>query len=69
MVEGYTDNVAISTACIDDNWDLSAKRATSVVRMMQKNYNIDPNKLIAAGRGEYNTLASNSTADGRTKKP
>ena len=67
MVEGYTDNVAIKTACIDDNWDLSAKRATSVVRMMQQNYKIDPNKLIAAGRGEYNTLESNSTADGRSK--
>lgn len=67
MVEGYTDNVAIKTACIDDNWDLSAKRATSVVRIMQKNYNIDPNKLIAAGRGEYNTLENNSTADGRSK--
>lgn len=67
MVEGYTDNVAIKTACIDDNWDLSAKRATSVVRMMQQNYKIDPNKLIAAGRGEYNTLANNSTADGRSK--
>lgn len=67
MVEGYTDNVAIKTACMDDNWDLSAKRATSVVRMMQRNYNIDPNKLIAAGRGEYNTLENNSTADGRSK--
>lgn len=67
MVEGYTDNVAIKTACMDDNWDLSAKRATSVVRMMQQNYNINPNKLIAAGRGEYNTLANNSTADGRSE--
>lgn len=67
MVEGYTDNVAIKTACLEDNWDLSAKRATSVVRMMQQNYKIDPNKLIAAGRGEYNTLENNSTADGRSK--
>lgn len=67
MVEGYTDNVSINTACLADNWDLSAKRATSVVRVMQQNFNIDPNKLIAAGRGEYNTLATNSTADGRTK--
>ena len=67
MVEGYTDNVSINTDCIADNWDLSAKRATSVVRVMQQNFNIDPNKLIAAGRGEYNTLATNSTADGRTK--
>jgi chemotaxis protein MotB len=67
MVEGYTDNVAIKTACMDDNWDLSAKRATSVVRMMQQNYNINPNKLIATEREEYNTLANNSTADGRSE--
>ncbi|MCF8325342.1 MAG: OmpA family protein [Leadbetterella sp.] len=67
MVESYTDNVAIKNDCIVDNWDLSAKRATSVVRVMQENYNIDPNKLIAAGRGQYNTLASNNSAEGRTK--
>ena len=66
MVEGYTDNVAINTECITDNWDLSVKRATSVVRVMQQTFNIDPNKLIAAGRGEFNTLTSNSTAEGRT---
>ena len=66
MVEGYTDNVAINTECISDNWDLSVKRATSVVRVMQQTFNIDPNKLIAAGRGEFNALTSNSTADGRT---
>ena len=65
MVEGYTDNVPINSACIKDNWDLSVKRATSVVRALQKEHNIDPNRLIAAGRGEYNTLADNSTADGR----
>lgn len=65
MVEGYTDNVPIKNNCIDDNWDLSVKRATSVVRALQKNFNVDPNRLIAAGRGEYNTLASNSTAEGR----
>lgn len=65
MVEGYTDNVPIKNACIDDNWDLSVKRSTSVVRVLQKNFNIDPNRLIAAGRGEYNTLASNSTDAGR----
>ena len=66
MVEGYTDNVAINTECISDNWDLSVKRATSVVRVMQQTFNIDPNKLIAAGRGEFNALTSNSTAEGRT---
>ena len=66
MVEGYTDNVPIKNACIQDNWDLSVKRATSVVRTLQLGYNIDPNRLIAAGRGEYNTLASNDTAEGRS---
>lgn len=65
MVEGYTDNVPMRNSCIEDNWDLSVKRSTSVVRMLQKDYNIDPNRLIAAGRGEYNTLADNSTAEGR----
>ena len=65
MVEGYTDNVPISTDCMKDNWDLSVKRATSVVRALQSQYKIDPNRLIAAGRGEYNTLASNDTSDGR----
>ena len=66
MVEGYTDNVAINTECITDNWDLSVKRATSVVRVMQQTFNIDPNKLIAAGRGEFNALTSNSTPEGKT---
>lgn len=65
MVEGYTDNVPIKNSCIDDNWDLSVKRSTSVVRSLQKNFRINPNRLIAAGRGEYNTLASNDTAEGR----
>ena len=65
MVEGYTDNVPIKNACMEDNWDLSVKRSTSVVRALQENHNIDPNRLVAAGRGEYNTLASNDTAEGR----
>jgi chemotaxis protein MotB len=64
-VEGYTDNVAINNGCISDNWDLSVKRATSVVRVLQQTFNIDPNKLIAAGRGEYNTLTNNNTIEGR----
>ncbi len=66
MVEGYTDDVQISTDCIQDNWDLSVKRATSVVRALQTKFNVDPNKLIAAGRGEYNALASNDTREGRS---
>lgn len=65
MVEGYTDNLPIRNNCMTDNWDLSVKRATSVVRVLQQEYNIDPNRLIAAGRGEYNTLASNDTYAGR----
>ena len=66
MVEGYTDNVPIKNACMDDNWDLSVKRATSVVRALQTQYKVNPNRLIAAGRGEYNTLASNDTEAGRS---
>jgi chemotaxis protein MotB len=65
QVEGYTDNVPISTECIKDNWDLSVKRATAVIRVLQNDYKIDPNRLIAAGRGEYSTLASNDTKEGR----
>jgi chemotaxis protein MotB len=65
MVEGYTDNVPIKNACMDDNWDLSVKRSTSVVRALQTQYKVDPNRLIAAGRGQYNTLASNDTEEGR----
>jgi chemotaxis protein MotB len=65
MVEGYTDDQAINTDCISDNWDLSVKRATSVVRVLQENFGIDPNKLIAAGRGEYNAITSNETKEGR----
>lgn len=61
MVEGYTDTDPIRNSCIEDNWDLSVKRATSVVRVLQKEYGVDPNKLIAAGRGEYNALAPNDT--------
>ncbi|MBK9982046.1 MAG: OmpA family protein [Saprospiraceae bacterium] len=66
MVEGYTDNVKIKNDCVKDNWDLSVKRATAVVRVLQTKYNIDPNRLIAAGRGEFNTLASNDTPEGRS---
>jgi chemotaxis protein MotB len=66
MVEGYTDNVAIKTNCIEDNWDLSVKRSTSVVRTLMTKFGVDPNKLIAAGRGEFSTLTSNDTPEGRT---
>ena len=65
MIEGYTDNVPIKTSCIEDNWDLSVKRATSVVRVLQNDYHINPNRLIAAGRGEYNIKTSNDSAQGK----
>lgn len=65
MVEGYTDDRPIKTDCMQDNWDLSVKRSTAVIRVLQEKYGVDPNKLIAAGRGQYNTLADNSTAEGR----
>ncbi|TXF90927.1 OmpA family protein [Neolewinella aurantiaca] len=66
MVEGYTDNVAINTPLVKDNWDLSVLRATAVVKALQNQYGIDPNRLVAAGRGQYNTLADNATAEGRS---
>jgi len=67
MVEGYTDNMPISNDCVKDNWDLSVKRSTAVVRVLQNKYKIDPNRLIAAGRGEYNALAPNDNAENRSK--
>ena len=67
MVEGYTDNKPISTAGIKDNWDLSVKRATSVIRVLQDDFNIKPERLIAAGRSEYMPLETNDTVDGRAR--
>jgi len=65
MVEGYTDNVPITNSCITDNWDLSVKRSAQVVRSLQTKYGVNPDKLIAAGRGEYNRLAENDTMEGK----
>lgn len=67
MVEGNTDNVPIKTETIADNWELSVKRATSVTRVLINDFGIAPERIIAAGRGEYNPIASNDTADGRSK--
>ena len=66
MVEGHTDNKSISTASIKDNWDLSVLRATSVVRVLHKNYGVEPSRMIAAGRSEYVTVTTNNTAEGRS---
>ena len=65
MVEGYTDNVPIRNSCIEDNWDLSVRRSSQVVKTLQKEYGVNPDKLIAAGRGEYNRLVDNSTPENR----
>lgn len=66
QVEGYTDNVPISTNNMKDNWDLSVARATSVVRVLQNDFEVAPSRLIAAGRSEYVPLATNDTAEGRS---
>ena len=65
QVEGYTDDVPISRKDIKDNWDLSVKRATAVVRVLQNDHGVDPKRLIAAGRSEYVPLDTNDTAAGR----
>jgi len=67
LIEGNTDNVPISKPNIRNNWDLSALRASSVVQALQNNYGVDPKRLTAGGRGEYNPVASNDTPDGKSK--
>ncbi|MNK17156.1 Motility protein B [compost metagenome] len=67
LVEGNTDNVPIKMANIRNNWDLSALRASSVVQSLQNNYGVDPKRLTAGGRGEFNPIAGNDTAAGKTK--
>ncbi len=65
MVEGNTDNVKYKGPVLLDNWDLSVKRATSVVRILQNKYNLDPAKMTAAGRSEFSPITDNTTTDGR----
>jgi chemotaxis protein MotB len=65
MVEGHTDNVPFRRGLLLDNWDLSVKRATAVIRILQKKYGLEPAKMAAAGRGEYMPVASNDNGDGR----
>lgn len=65
MVEGHTDDQAINTNVIEDNWDLSVKRATSVVRVLQNDFGVPPERMTAAGRSYYIPLATNETAEGR----
>lgn len=65
MVEGHTDDVPFKKGDLVDNWDLSVKRATTIVRLLQTQYGLDPSSMIAAGRSEYQPLSSNSTAEGK----
>jgi len=67
MVEGNTDPVPISRTNIRNNWDLSTLRASSIVQILQNDYGVDPGRLTAAGRGEFNPIADNSTAEGRQR--
>lgn len=67
MIEGHTDSRSISTATIKDNWDLSVKRATSIVRLLEKKYAVKSNRLIAAGRGSSMPLADNVIKKNRAR--
>lgn len=66
LVEGHTDNVPVDMSCVKDNWDLSVQRATSVVRALQVDYGVNPDRLVAAGRSEYYPKSDNETAEGRS---
>ncbi len=66
LVEGHTDNVPYKgSGVLVDNWDLSVKRATTVVKILQKQYGLDPSKMAASGRSEYLPIVSNDTVEGR----
>jgi len=65
LVEGHTDNVPIATECMEDNWDLSVKRATSIVRLMQTKFGVEPHRMTAGGRSEYIPKSTNETSIGR----
>jgi len=67
LIEGNTDNVPISQPNIRNNWDLSTLRASSVVQALQNTYGVDPKRLTAGGRGEYNPIADNSTPGGKAQ--
>ena len=67
LIEGNTDAVPITMPNIRNNWDLSALRASSVVQALQNTYAVDPKRLTAGGRGQYNPVASNDTEAGKSK--
>ena len=67
MIEGHTDTTPIKRDLLQDNWDLSALRATSITRILQYKYGVKPERLIAAGRSQYIPLAPNDTAENKSK--
>jgi len=67
MIEGHTDSRSISNSKVSDNWDLSVLRATSVVRKLQNDFGVAPEKLIASGRSSYQPLTDNETKEGRSR--
>lgn len=67
LIEGHTDNVPIHNDTFKDNWDLSVQRASEVTRILQNEYNMDPQRLTAAGRSFYVPIAENDTPEGRSK--
>ena len=67
LIEGYTDNVPFTRENIRNNWDLSCLRASSVVQYLQTHYGVDPKRLTAGGRGEYNPIATNDTELGKQR--
>jgi chemotaxis protein MotB len=67
LVEGHTDNIPIKTAQYHDNWDLSAARAISIVRILTDDYKMQPTRLTASGKGEFTPRATNATPEGRAR--
>ena len=67
MIEGHTDDTPIASANVKDNWDLSVKRSTAIVRKLQNNYGVDPSRLIAAGRSSYIPLVANDSPANKAK--
>lgn len=67
FIEGHTDNKPIKTVQFKDNWDLSVVRATSVVRILTKEYDVNPLQIVPSGRGEYMPMDTNDTAEGRAR--
>jgi len=67
MIEGHTDSRTINTSVVQDNWDLSVKRATSITRILQNKFGVEPSQLIASGRSSYKPLVENDSSENRAK--